>query len=80
MCIGEIPYVEQQMTDAAQTIWKAFCGELTQEPTDDMREALATAIREVANELQYYNTSEGVDMILDAYKLYELADELEVLK
>jgi hypothetical protein len=80
MCIGEIPYVEQQMTDAAQTIWKAFCGELTQEPTDDMREALATAIREVANELQYYNTSEGEDMILDAYKLYELADELEVLK
>jgi hypothetical protein len=77
MCIGEIPYVEQQMTDAAQTIWKAFCGELTQEPTDDMREALATAIREVANELQYYNTSEGEDMILDAYKLYELSDELE---
>ena len=77
MCIGEIPYVEQQMTDSAQTIWKAFCGELTQEPTDDMREALATAIREVANELQYYNTSEGEDMILDAYKLYELSDELE---
>ena len=77
MCIGEIPYVEQQMTDAAQTIWKAFCGELTQEPTDDMREALATAIREVANELQYYNTSEGDDIILDAYKLYELSDELE---
>ena len=68
------------MTDRAQQIWKVFCGELTQEPTDDMREALATAIREVANELQYYNTSEGVDMILDAYKLYELADELEVLK
>lgn len=67
-------------TERAQTIWKAFCGELTQEPTDDMREALVTAIREVANELQYYNTSEGVDMIVDAYKLYELSDELEVLK
>jgi hypothetical protein len=36
-------------------------------------------LREVANELQYYNTSEGEDMILDAYKLYELADELEIL-
>ena len=67
-------------TDRAQQIWKVFCNELTQKPTDDMREALATAIREIANELQYYNTSEGVDMILDAYKLYELADELEVLK
>jgi hypothetical protein len=68
------------MTDKAQKIWEAFCEELTQEPTDDMREALATSLREVANELQYYNTSEGEDMILDAYKLYELADELEVLK
>ena len=67
-------------TDRAQKIWKAFVDELTQEPTDDMREALATSIREVTNELQYYNTSEGEDMILDAYKLYELADELEVLK
>ena len=67
-------------TDRAQQIWKVFCKELTQPETDDMREALATSLREVANELQYYNTSEGVDMILDAYKLYELADELEVLK
>ena len=67
------------MTDTAQKIWEAFCGELTQPETDDMREALATSLREVANELQYYNTSEGEDMILDAYKLYELADELEIL-
>jgi type II secretory pathway predicted ATPase ExeA len=70
------------MTDKAQTIWKAFCGELTQEPTDDMREALVTAIREVANELQYYQCCEEegvVDMVVDAHKLYELSDELEVL-
>ena len=65
------------MTDRAQQIWKVFCAELTQEPTDDLREGLATTIREIVNELQYYNTSEGEDMILDAYKLYELADELE---
>ena len=31
------------MTYRAEQIWEAFCGELTQEPTDDMREALATA-------------------------------------
>ena len=37
------------MTDRAQKIWEAFCGELTQEPTDDMREALATSLREVIN-------------------------------
>ena len=75
-----IIFMRVMMTEIAQQIWKVFCNELTQEPTDDMREALSTSLREVANELQYYNTSEGVDMILDAYKLYELADELEVLK
>lgn len=31
------------ITEKTQKIWKAFCGELTQEPTDDMREALVTA-------------------------------------
>ena len=69
-----------ETSNTTQKIWKAFVDELTQEPTDDMRKALATSIREVANELQYYNTSEGEDMILDAYKLYELAEELEALK
>ena len=69
-----------ETSNTTQKIWKAFVDELTQEPTDDMRKALATSIREVANELQYYNTSEGEDMILDAYKLYELAEELEETK
>jgi hypothetical protein len=69
----------KKMTEKAQKIWEAFINELTQEPTDDMKEALATVIREVANELQYYNFGKGVDMILDAYKLYDLADELETL-
>lgn len=75
------------MNERAQKIWDAFCGELIQEPTDDVREALSTAIREVANELQYYNfgfgevfNSSTEDMILDARDLYDLADELEALK
>lgn len=75
------------MTDKAQKIWNAFCGELTQKPTDDMKEALATATREIANELQYYNfgvgevfTSSTEDMILDARDIYDLADGLEILK
>jgi hypothetical protein len=70
------------MTERAQKIWKAFCGELTQEPTDDMREALATSILEVANEFQYYQFcgDEGVeDMVVDARDLYDLADELDTL-
>jgi hypothetical protein len=68
------------MNNKAQIIWNAFCGELIVEPTDDMREALATAVREIVNEHQYYQCckDEGVeDMVVDARILYELAEELE---
>ena len=58
------------MTDRAQQVWEAFCGELTQKPTDDMREALITTIRDIVNRLQYQNFGEGVDMIVDAHSLY----------
>lgn len=70
------------MTDAAYKVWEAFKAELIVEPTDDMKEALATAIREIANQYQYYQCckDEGVeDMVVDARVLYELADELEAL-
>ena len=39
------------MTYRAEQIWEAFKCELTSPPTDDMREALATAIRTVADRL-----------------------------
>jgi hypothetical protein len=39
------------MTEQAQKIWEAFCGELIQEPTDDMKEALATTIRAAADQV-----------------------------
>jgi hypothetical protein len=70
------------MTNTAQKIWEAFKGELIDngvKDSEDVRQGLSTAIREIANELQCYNTSEGEDMILDAYKLYELADKIEAL-
>ena len=38
-------------SDNAERIWKVFCGELTQNPTDDMKEALATAFTELAKVL-----------------------------
>ena len=74
------------MTDKKEvtpTIRKAFCGELTQEPTDDMREALATTLREVVEQLQYYlySKGEGVEgMVLNARDILEVADELEARK
>ena len=39
------------ITYRAEQIWEAFKCELTSPPTDDMREALATAIRVVADRL-----------------------------
>jgi hypothetical protein len=41
------------MTDAAYKVWEAFKAELTQPATDDMKEALASAIREIADQLYF---------------------------
>lgn len=43
------------------------------------KKIIADILREVANQLQYHNFGEGVDMIVDAHSLYEVADELEAL-
>ena len=64
------------MTEKAQTIWKAFCGELIDNGVkdgEDVREALATALREVVNQLQQFP---GAVM---CYDILELCDELEAL-
>ena len=72
------------MTDRAQQIWKVFCNELTQKPTDDMREALSTSLREVIN-----LSNEWVEIGGDSWDarnvvfvddIMDIADELEVLK
>jgi len=39
----------------------------------------AAVLREAVNELQYYNFENGEDMIVDARKLYELAESIENL-
>jgi formyltetrahydrofolate synthetase len=59
------------MTDSAYKVWEAFKAELIVEPTDDMREALATAIRAVAEEI-YHDP--------DVHFLYKLADEMDTLE
>jgi nitrous oxide reductase accessory protein NosL len=47
-----------------------------------MKEALATAIREVTNQLKYDNADwqePNDNMVVDAQKLYELSYDLEAL-
>jgi hypothetical protein len=72
------------MTDKerAQKIWEAFCGELTQEPTDDMKEALATAIKELVFQLQYDNIDwQAPDdwKIMDVEQVMLVVNQLEAL-
>ena len=64
------------MTIRAEQIWKAFCGELTTPPTDDMREALSTAVNEVADRL----CTDWGELQHPADVLREIVDELEELK
>jgi hypothetical protein len=66
----------EMITERAQKVWEAFCGELTQEPTDDMREALVTAVNEVADRL----CTDWGELQHPADVLREIADELEELK
>jgi len=70
--------------EVAQAIVDAFYSTFVDERVDFTVQklnntALANVLREVANQLQYYNFGEGVDMIVDSHSLYEVADELEVL-
>jgi hypothetical protein len=76
------------MTEQTQKIWEAFCGELIQEPTDDMKEALATAIRAAADQVVPENANAVGDEHDDArhdqwmrirYKILAIAAELEAL-
>jgi hypothetical protein len=62
-------------TYRAEEIWKAFKGELIVEPTEDMRQALATSIRVVAERL-YTDLGE---LQHPSAVLEEIADEVDAL-
>ena len=68
------------MTDAAYKVWEAFKAELIVEPTDDMKQALASSIR-VISSLIY---SDGVLanepwLTHTAQELNEIAGDVEAL-
>lgn len=63
-------------THRAHEIWEAFCGELTQEPTEDMRQALSYSIRICAERL-YTDCGELQD---PSTVLEEIADEIDEMK
>ena len=67
------------MTERAQKIWEAFCGELIDngvKDSEDVRQALATAINEVAERL-YTDVGE---LECPIKVIREIANELDELK
>ncbi len=69
------------MKSRASKVWEAFCGELTQEPTDDMREALSTAILKIVDEFEFFmddDSSFGC-MVVSSQDLWNLSNDLENL-
>jgi hypothetical protein len=58
-------------------------GKLIREGKDPMQAKVlyeyGAVLRTLAEELQYYNFAEGEDWIIDARKIYDLADALEAL-
>jgi hypothetical protein len=65
----------------ASVVWEAFCGELTQEPTDDMREALATAILKIIDEYEEFMGDDGYGrMVVSSMDLRILSNDLETLQ
>ena len=59
------------MNNTAYQIWETFKAELIVEPTEDMKEALSSSLRELVNQLKYIGITEK--------NILELADELEAL-
>ena len=68
--------VEAPKSIRAEEIWEAFCGELTQDGTEDMRQALATAIRVVADRL----CTDVGEMECFIEVVRKIADELDELE
>ena len=79
--------------EVAQKIWDTYCegySEALMTPVEsfstyldkDSRKIIASVLREVVSQLQYYQCceDEGVeDMVIDARAVLDVADELEAL-
>ena len=68
------------MTDAAYKVWEAFKAELIVEPTDDMKEALASSIRVISSIIHRDGVLENEPWHLHiAQELNEIAGDVEAL-
>ena len=68
------------MTNTAYQIWEAFKGELIVEPTDDMKQALASSIRVISSIIYRDGVLANEPWLTHtAQELNEIADDMEAL-
>jgi len=79
--------------EVAQTIWDTYIGgyskalmtpveQFDTSIDDDIKKILSSVLRELVNQLQYYQCCRDQDiedMVVDARAILDVADELEVL-
>jgi hypothetical protein len=69
------------MTNTAHQIWETFKAELIVEPTDDMKEALASSIRVISSLIHRDGVLANEPWLTHtAQELNEIADDVEALK
>jgi len=68
------------MTNTASQIWETFKAELIVEPTDDMKEALASSIRVISSLIHRDGVLANEPWLTHtAQELNEIADDVEAL-
>ena len=68
------------MTNTAHQIWETFKAELIVEPTDDMKEALASSIRVISSLIHRDGVLANEPWLTHtAQELDEIADDVEAL-
>jgi hypothetical protein len=68
------------MTNTASQIWETFKAELIVEPTDDMKEALASSIRVISSLIHRDGVLSNEPWLTHtAQELNEIADDVEAL-
>jgi hypothetical protein len=68
------------MTNTASQIWETFKAELIVEPTDDMKEALASSIRVISSIIHRDGVLDQEPLFIHiADELNEIADDVEAL-
>jgi len=66
------------MNQRAQKVWQTFCDELIYPPSEDQKEALASAIRMIVDEYEIFMDDDSYgNMVVTSNELRILADELD---